>query len=136
MTMTAVPQNLLASQNRGTLFLDSGDFDALTEGDLRQLVKTHEQYFFTPCSPDFAWSVADALSKGPNADTASRLELALSQFSAPVVEEIVLRLDQGIFAPTVAELFTYGKEITYWADQTIEPARMELSRRTAWTVAA
>jgi hypothetical protein len=139
-----VHQKGFASYNCGSLFharyfdfLEDYEFKALSEANLRHLIETCERHFFAArCPRDYARSVAEVLSRRPNADTAGRLEVALAQFSKPVVQEIVLEFNRGAVAPTVAEVFTTGKEIMYWADQSIEPARAELSLRTELATAA
>jgi hypothetical protein len=137
--MTATPQNRFTNPNRGTAFhtpcftfLET-DFTTLTETILRQRLETFEREFNTACPRDFARSVASGLAKKPNADTETRLEVVLREFSKPVVQEVVLRLngDWKKFAPTVATLCVCGKDIRYEADEAITRAREELLRRTA-----
>jgi hypothetical protein len=139
MTMTATSQTRVTNQTHGTVFhtpcfafLET-DFTTLTETELRQRIETFEWEFNTACPRDFARSVATGLAKKPNADTETRLEVVLREFSKPVVQEVVLRLnrDWKKFAPTVAALCVCGKDIRLEADQGIERAKAELLRRTA-----
>jgi hypothetical protein len=143
MTMTN-PQNRFTGQNRGTPFTTpcfafvETDFTTLTVTDLQSRTETFEREFNTACPRDFARSVAGGLAKKPNADTETRLDVALREFSKPVVQEIVVRLHRDCkdFPPTVAAVCVYGMNIRLEGYQAIERANAELARRTARTAAA
>jgi hypothetical protein len=137
--MSTTLQNRFTSQTRPTTFTTpcfaflETDFTALTTTDLTRRTQTFEREFCTACPRDFARSVATGLARRPGADSATRLEAVLREFTKPVVQELVVRLNHDCrdLPPTVAAVCVYGKDIRFEGYEAIERANAELSRRTA-----
>lgn len=127
------PDRSVSSRTPHVTFLQT-DFTSLTGAKLQQ-IQAFERSFYTVCPRDFARSVARDLSARADADSETRLEGALREFSKPVIREIVRQIDQGTCDATVAEVFTCGKEVMNSGDAAIGRAKAEFLSRTAGTVA-
>ncbi len=110
--------------------LNNDNFEYLTTASLKQLVDDYESEFFSGCPAEFAKSLANALAKKRDSDTAAELQAALFGYPLPVVQEIAHYFGNGSIPATTHGICEFGNDTMYRADQAVKHAKALLA---VWT---